>query len=186
MLSPSPRNPLAYLYSRKQDEVYNQQAGQPPLAQFPSIPNGHHADLYTLSVSCRAHVRKGIWLCFVRSVGTSDSDEEETEWPATESVLRSRHLAVIGPFTKNGVIANFDEFERSGRPRLPITRTNDGRCRRSGSTLRRPHGAIEVDGSYGAVCEKAIAHRPSSTSATSLGRPFRSCLENNKIGRAHV
>jgi|SRR5580693_5206806 hypothetical protein len=90
MLSPSPRNPLAYLYSRKQDEVYNQQAGQPPLAQFPSIPNGHHADLYTLSVSCRAHVRKGIWLCFVRSVGTSDSDEEETEGPATESVLRSR------------------------------------------------------------------------------------------------
>src|SRR6266851_448017 len=54
MLSPSPRNPLAYLYSRKQDEVYNQQAGQHPLAQFPSTPNSNHAALYTLPVA-RGH-----------------------------------------------------------------------------------------------------------------------------------
>jgi hypothetical protein len=54
MLSPSPRNPLAYLYSRKQDEVYNQQAGQHPLAQFPSTPDGNHAALYTLPVA-RGH-----------------------------------------------------------------------------------------------------------------------------------
>ena len=54
MLSPSPRNLLAYLYSRKQDEVYNQQAGQHPLAQFPSTPEGNHAALYTLPVA-RGH-----------------------------------------------------------------------------------------------------------------------------------
>jgi hypothetical protein len=54
MLSPSPRNPLAYLYSRKQEEVDNQQAGQHPLAQFPSTPEGNHAALYTLPVA-RGH-----------------------------------------------------------------------------------------------------------------------------------
>jgi hypothetical protein len=46
MLSPSPRNPLAYLYSRKQDEVYDQQAGQHPPAQSPYAPKRSHAALY--------------------------------------------------------------------------------------------------------------------------------------------
>ena len=51
MLSPSPRNPLAYLYSCKQDEVDNKQAAQHPLEQFPSAPDGNHIALYTLLVA---------------------------------------------------------------------------------------------------------------------------------------
>src|ERR1700748_2410705 len=59
MLSPSPRNPLTYLYSRKQDEVYDQQADQHPLAQFPFTPNRDHVALYTVPVAPGHPSRKG-------------------------------------------------------------------------------------------------------------------------------
>jgi hypothetical protein len=93
MLSPSPRNPLAYLYSRKQDEVYNQQAGQHPLAQFPSTPNGNHAALYTLPVARGHPSRKesGSHLSAKSAIRTSD--EEETAGPIVRET-RSQEDAI--------------------------------------------------------------------------------------------
>jgi hypothetical protein len=94
MLSPSPRNPLAYLYSRKQDEGYNQQAGQHPLAQFPSTPDGNHAALYTLPVA-RGHGQPNRDLVGFSDKWISMSTSDNRAYPFPELRPSKRALTMI-------------------------------------------------------------------------------------------
>src|ERR1700730_7920020 len=90
MLSPSPRNPLAYLYSRKQDEGYNQQAGEHPLAHFPSTPDGNHAALYTLPVA-RGHGQRNRDLVGFSDKWISMSTSDNTAMRSSRDPLVSRY-----------------------------------------------------------------------------------------------